>query len=248
MNWLAISPDLKPREHALDALWRSIATRNPFRERVSDHPKCLVQIPTIYTTPTHFPLFIFALWRVFPISTTYGTAEQWAVFPIWRTIGKTAHRVGSQRSPITSSREDRHVTRMALMGHAASSRALNQELGSFARQQVLARTVRQLFLAASTLNSETMAAAILDIASLTGHQVGHIHVWRHHGECSLTACIRHRHTGQSPGVVVWVAIEYTSRPHLVRFDGTLNDARYISDVLRPVTLPFIRALRNPTFQ
>ncbi|GFU75088.1 uncharacterized protein TNCV_4853791 [Trichonephila clavipes] len=37
-----------------------------------------------------------------------------------------------------SSREDRHVIRMALMDRAATSRALIQELGSFARQQVSA--------------------------------------------------------------------------------------------------------------
>ncbi|GFV97417.1 hypothetical protein TNCV_2039261 [Trichonephila clavipes] len=35
---------------------------------------------------------------------------------------------------------------------------------------------------------------------------------------------------------------------LVHIDGTLNSAHYISGVLRPVALPFIRALRNPTFQ
>ncbi|GFS84434.1 hypothetical protein TNCV_4606231 [Trichonephila clavipes] len=43
---------------------------------------------------------------------------------------------------LKSSREDSHVTRMALMDHAAPSRALSQELGSFTRQQVSARTVR----------------------------------------------------------------------------------------------------------
>ncbi|GFY03987.1 transposable element Tcb1 transposase [Trichonephila clavipes] len=41
------------------------------------------------------------------------------------------------------------------------------------------------------------------------------------------------------------AIGYTS---LVLLDGTLNSARYIFGVLRPVALPFISALRNPTFQ
>ncbi|GFW26425.1 hypothetical protein TNCV_383871 [Trichonephila clavipes] len=35
---------------------------------------------------------------------------------------------------------------------------------------------------------------------------------------------------------------------LDRTDSTLNNARYISLVLRLLSLPFIRALRNPTFQ
>ncbi|GFS88538.1 uncharacterized protein TNCV_1461661 [Trichonephila clavipes] len=41
------------------------------------------------------------------------------------------------------------------------------------------------------------------------------------------------------------AIEYTSRSPLVSIDGTLNSERYISGALRPVAVPFIRALRNP---
>ncbi|GFS51842.1 HTH_Tnp_Tc3_2 domain-containing protein [Trichonephila clavipes] len=53
-------------------------------------------------------------------------------------------RDGSQRPPITNSLKDRHVTLMALMNCAATSRALNQELGSFA-EQVSARTVRRRF-------------------------------------------------------------------------------------------------------
>ncbi|GFT20923.1 hypothetical protein TNCV_3130801 [Trichonephila clavipes] len=55
---------------------------------------------------------------------------------------------------------------MALMDHAATSRALSQELGSFARlQEVSARTVRRLFAAAWTRISETMAPTTLDAAS-----------------------------------------------------------------------------------
>ncbi|GFX40211.1 transposable element Tc3 transposase [Trichonephila clavipes] len=56
----------------------------------------------------------------------------------WFQDGNTEYRAGSQRPPIASSREDRHVTRMALMDREATSRALSQELGSFARQQMSA--------------------------------------------------------------------------------------------------------------
>ncbi|GFY27348.1 uncharacterized protein TNCV_2069681 [Trichonephila clavipes] len=80
---------------------------------------------------------------------------------------------------ITSKREDRHVTRMDLMDRAVMSRALSQELESFAKQQVSARTVRR---------------------------------------------------------------------RLLNIDGTLNSARYISGVLRPVALPFILVQRNPTIK
>ncbi|GFX84241.1 HTH_Tnp_Tc3_2 domain-containing protein [Trichonephila clavipes] len=59
----------------------------------------------------------------------------------WVQDGNTEHRAGSGRPPITSSREERHVTRMTLMDRAATSRAPSQELGSFARQKESARTV-----------------------------------------------------------------------------------------------------------
>ncbi|GFY11787.1 hypothetical protein TNCV_1529791 [Trichonephila clavipes] len=51
-------------------------------------------------------------------------------------VSNTEPYAGFQRPPITSSGEDRYVTRMALMDRAATSQALSQELGSFARQQV----------------------------------------------------------------------------------------------------------------
>ncbi|GFS95823.1 transposable element Tcb1 transposase [Trichonephila clavipes] len=60
------------------------------------------------------------------------------------------------------------------------------------------------------------------------HQDGCICVWRHRGERTLEACIHHRHSGSSPGVKLWGAIEYVSRSPLIRIEGTLNSARDIS--------------------
>ncbi|GFS87776.1 uncharacterized protein TNCV_4213861 [Trichonephila clavipes] len=80
-----------------------------------------------------------------------------------------------------------------------------------------------------------MTADILDAASQTGassiHQDDRIHDWRYRGERPLAACIRHRHTGPSPDVMVWGAIGCTSRSPLTHIDGFLSSARYISDVL-----------------
>ncbi|GFV58129.1 HTH_Tnp_Tc3_2 domain-containing protein [Trichonephila clavipes] len=64
----------------------------------------------------------------------------------WVQDGNMEPLAGSQRLPIISSREDRHVTHMALLDHAATSRTLSQELGSLARQIVSARTVRRRLL------------------------------------------------------------------------------------------------------
>ncbi|GFW21554.1 ATP-dependent DNA helicase [Trichonephila clavipes] len=50
--------------------------------------------------------------------------------------GNTERHGESQQPTITSRQEERHVTRMALMNRAATSRALSQELGLFARQRL----------------------------------------------------------------------------------------------------------------
>ncbi|GFX93368.1 hypothetical protein TNCV_151741 [Trichonephila clavipes] len=54
------------------------------------------------------------------------------------------------------------------------------------------------------------------------HQDGRIRVWRHPGEHTLTACIRHHHPGSSPGVMLWGAIGCMSWSPLAIIDGTLN--------------------------
>ncbi|GFV49350.1 uncharacterized protein TNCV_3630361 [Trichonephila clavipes] len=58
----------------------------------------------------------------------------------WAQDDNAEHRPGSQRFPIPSRRNDSHVTCMDLMDYTVTSQALSQELGSFARQQVSART------------------------------------------------------------------------------------------------------------
>ncbi|MBJ4999813.1 IS630 family transposase [Salmonella enterica subsp. enterica serovar Hadar] len=195
----------------------------------------------------------------------------------WVHDSHTERRAGSQRPPITNSREDRHVIRMALRDRTATSRTLSHEMGSFARQQVSARTVRRrlqqhgvsarrpwLRLPLTlqhrqerlqwcdqrrTWTQEWRHVVFSDESRFCiQHHDGRIRVWRHRGERTLPTCIRHRHTGPSPGVMVWGAIGYTSRSPLVRIAGTLNSSRYISDVLGPVALPYLRGLRNATFQ
>ncbi|GFY33749.1 transposable element Tcb1 transposase [Trichonephila clavipes] len=146
-------------------------------------------------------------------------------------------------APIISSQKDSHGTRKA------TSRALSQEI---CKAISVCANNSLTFAAAWTLSSETMAAATLDAASQTGtfsmHQVSCIRVRWHRAERTLAAYINHRHAGPSPGMMVCGAIGYMSRSPLVRIDGTLNSARYISGVLRPVTVPIIQILRNRTFK
>ncbi|GFW01752.1 hypothetical protein TNCV_1232521 [Trichonephila clavipes] len=150
-------------------------------------------------------------------------------------------------------------TCVALIDYAATSRDLSEKLGSFARQPASARAVRRSLLQqgfsarlpltlhrrlrwrrTSVLTSffqmnTGSLYSIKVVASVFGGIVGNAH-WHH------------RPTGPSPGVMVRAAIGHTSRSPLVCIDDTLNSAGNTSGLLRPVALPFIPALRNPTFQ
>lgn len=55
---------------------------------------------------------------------------------------------------------------------------------------------------------------------------------------------RHVHLG----VIVWGAIAYGSRSHLVLVRGNMAAQRYIREVVETHTLPYLRTLRNPLFQ
>ncbi|GFX19776.1 hypothetical protein TNCV_2076831 [Trichonephila clavipes] len=57
------------------------------------------------------------------------------------------------------------------------------------------------------------------------HQDGRIRIRWRRGERTLAACICHRSTSPSPGMIVGDAIGYTSRSPLVRNDGSLNSAQ-----------------------
>ncbi|GFS48010.1 transposable element Tcb1 transposase [Trichonephila clavipes] len=80
------------------------------------------------------------------------------------------------------------------------------------------------------------------------HHDGRIQVWRHRGERMLNSCVRLRHNGSEPGIMVWGGIGYHSRTTLVRIAGTLNSQRYISKVLEPDVLPYLQGLATAIFQ
>ena len=64
----------------------------------------------------------------------------------------------------------------------------------------------------------------------------HIQHWP--GECHLPECIC-PHAGPTSGFMVWGAISYNSRSHLVFLQGKVNSAYYIAQIVNPVLLPFL---------
>ncbi|KFM70347.1 Transposable element Tcb1 transposase, partial [Stegodyphus mimosarum] len=77
---------------------------------------------------------------------------------------------------------------------------------------------------------------------------GRIRVRRYAGERHLPECIIERHSGRTPGVMVWGAIAYHRRSQLLRIVGNLNSNRYIREVLQPEAVPFLQSLPGAVFQ
>ncbi|GBM19608.1 hypothetical protein AVEN_107286-1 [Araneus ventricosus] len=73
-------------------------------------------------------------------------------------------------------------------------------------------------------------------------------VRRRPGERLQPTCLRHRHTGPTPRVMVWGAISYDSRSTLVVIPRTLTANLYVSLVIQPVVLPFMKSIQGGVFQ
>ncbi|UYV79061.1 Transposase [Cordylochernes scorpioides] len=75
-----------------------------------------------------------------------------------------------------------------------------------------------------------------------------VRVWRRRGERSNPAAIVERPTVRQRGIMVWGAIAYDSRSPLLRIQGTMTAQRYVDDVLRPMTLPYLKEVPNALYQ
>ncbi|UYV61911.1 hypothetical protein LAZ67_1007040 [Cordylochernes scorpioides] len=75
-----------------------------------------------------------------------------------------------------------------------------------------------------------------------------VRVWRRRGERSNPAAIVERPTVRQRGIMVWGPIAYDSRSPLLRIQGTMTAQRYVDDVLRPVTLPYLQGVPNALYQ
>ncbi|UYV64945.1 Transposase [Cordylochernes scorpioides] len=75
-----------------------------------------------------------------------------------------------------------------------------------------------------------------------------VRVWRRRGERSNPAAIVERRPVRQRGIMVWGAITYDSRSPLLRIQGTMTAQRYVDDVLRPVTLPYLQGVPNALYQ
>ncbi|GFY26156.1 transposable element Tcb2 transposase [Trichonephila clavipes] len=72
-----------------------------------------------------------------------------------------------------------------------------------------------------------------------GTDDNHVRVWKRPGERYNSPHTVLRHTAPTAGVMVWGAIAYDRRSTLIVMRGTLTRQRYVDDILRPHTLPWL---------
>ena len=75
-----------------------------------------------------------------------------------------------------------------------------------------------------------------------------MHFWIPREDHTSLASTLHWHREPGPGVVAWASYRYTTLIHLVGIDGNYSADIYISEILDPVVVSFIRGLPNTIFR
>ena len=199
------------------------------------------------------------------------------VWKQWTDEGRTQRRAGSGPRNRTTARDDRHLVRMARTDRTASSTVLARRWSTATGVNTSASTVRRRLLQGGLVarmslrplplsrnhkrlrlqwarehrqwGAEWRNVVFSDESRFNvSYSDGRIRVRRYRGERNLEGCIVERHSGQTPGVMVWGAICYNNRSRLIRIEGTLNSNRYLAQVVEPEVLPLLQASSQATFQ
>ncbi|GFX13744.1 transposable element Tcb2 transposase [Trichonephila clavipes] len=199
------------------------------------------------------------------------------VWKQWTDEGRTALKSGSGPQNVTSARDDRRLVRMAETDRIASSRQLAAQwstatgvslCASSIRRRLLQRGLRAripLYRIPLTQNHRRLRLQWANVHRSwradwqqvvfsdesrfnLWHHDGRIRVRRYAGERHIPESIIERHSGRTPGVMVWDAIAYHGRTQLLRIVGNLNSTRYINEVLQPQAIPFLQGLPGAEFQ
>lgn len=201
------------------------------------------------------------------VSTVHECWQQWS------REGTASRRPGSGRPRGTTEREDRRVRRMAVANRTASAAEIRAAVGTTVTQRTVTnrllqgqlrarrpvacipltpnhcRLRREWCQARAHWRTEWRSVVFSDESRFClGRSDSRVLVRRRPGERLLATCLRPRHTGPTPGVMVWGAISYDSRSTLVVIPRTLTANLYVSLVIQPVVLPFMNSIQGGVFQ
>ncbi|UYV82717.1 K02A2.6-like, partial [Cordylochernes scorpioides] len=195
----------------------------------------------------------------------------------WLEQGNVAiyRNVGATR--VTSARVDRRILRQAVAAPQATCTAILQHVQDTLDHSISTRTISRRLVAnglhscrplrrlpltppnrrqrlewcraRSTWMTEWHRVVFSDESRFCLSSVSRrVRVWRRRGERSNQAAIVERPTVRQRGIMVWGAIAYDSRSPLLRIQGTMTAQRYVDDVLRRVTLPYLQGVPNALYQ
>ncbi|UYV76484.1 Transposase [Cordylochernes scorpioides] len=164
--------------------------------------------------------------------------------------GPGATNAGATR--VTSARVDRRILRQAVAAPQATCTTILQHVQDTLDHSISTKTISRRLISSSPLQNvwadELFFQEMLMIRPHPQQHPNRVRVWRRRGERSNPATIVERPTVRQRGIMVWGAIAYDSRSPLLRIQGTMTAQRYIDDVLRPVTLPYLQGVPNALYQ
>ncbi|UYV61907.1 hypothetical protein LAZ67_1007032 [Cordylochernes scorpioides] len=215
--------------------------------------------------------------RQIAADTHLGASTVHRLWRRWLEQGNVAiyRNVGATR--VTSARVDRRILRQAVAATQATCTAILQHVQDTLDHSISTRTIscrlvanglhscrplRRLPLtppnrrqrlewcrARSTWMTEWHRVVFSDESRFClSSDSRRVRVWRRRGERFNPAAIVERPTVRQRGIMVWGAIAYGSRSPLLRIQGTMTAQRYVDDVLRPVTLPYLQGVPNALYQ
>ncbi|UYV75755.1 hypothetical protein LAZ67_13001228 [Cordylochernes scorpioides] len=181
------------------------------------------------------------------------------VHRLWRRCleqGNVAIYRNAGATRVTSARVDRRILRQAVAAPQATCTAILQHVQDTLDHSISTRTISRRLVANGLHSCRPLRRLPLTppnrrqrlewcrARSTDSRRVG---VWRRRGERSNPAAIVERATVRQRGIMVWGAIAYDSRSSLLRIQGTMTAQRYVDDVLRPVTLPYLKGVPNALY-
>ncbi|UYV83733.1 hypothetical protein LAZ67_23002375, partial [Cordylochernes scorpioides] len=215
--------------------------------------------------------------RQIAADTHLGASTVHRLWRRWLEQGNVAiyRNVGATR--VTSARVDRRILRQAVAAPQATCTAILQHVQDNLDHSISTRTISRRLVAnglhsgrplrrlpltppnrrqrlewcraRSTWMTEWHRVVFSDESRFClSSDSRRVRVWRRRGERSNPAAIVERPTVRQRGIMVWGAIAYDSRSPLLRIQGTMTAQRYVDDVLRPVTLPYLQGVPNALYQ
>ncbi|UYV83083.1 hypothetical protein LAZ67_22002145 [Cordylochernes scorpioides] len=215
--------------------------------------------------------------RQIAADTHFGASTVHRLWRRWLEQGNVAiyRNVGATR--VTSARVDRRILRQAVAAPQATCTAILQHVQNTLDHSISTRTISRRLVAnglhscrplrrlpltppnkgqrlewcraRSTWMTEWHRVVFSDeFRFCLSSDSRRVRVWRRRGERSNPAAIVERPTVRQRGIMVWGAIAYDSRSPLLRIQGTMTAQRYVDDVLRPVTLPYLQGVPNALYQ